>query len=172
MNKKELDILMTQIQDGSNTAFETLYNEMYRGVFSFIYSYTKNYHTAEDLLQETFIKVKTKIQNYNSGTNASAWILQIAKNTALDYLRKNKPVDETQETSNYFDLDQKLYLQNCLIKYIEDGDRQIIILHTFYGYKAREIAKILNIPMGTVLWKYNRAMKILKQKIKEDNYEK
>ena len=89
MNKKELDILMRNIKNGDEESFTLFYQTTHKGVFSFIYSYTKSWHITEDLLQETYIKVKLNADKYHLNTNANAWILQIAKNTCLDYLRKN-----------------------------------------------------------------------------------
>ena len=90
MSKSELNKLMKEVKEGDENSFELLYYKTYKGIFSFIYSYTQNYHTSEDLLQETYIKVKVNAQKYQDNTNVSAWILQIAKNISLDYLRKEK----------------------------------------------------------------------------------
>jgi RNA polymerase sigma factor (sigma-70 family) len=172
VNKSELNKLMLKVQTGDEVDFELLYNETYKGVFSFIYSYTKNYHTSEDLLQDTYIKIRLNAQQYRKDTNVLAWILQIAKNVSLDYLRKqskqqtcelNEEIVSSQE-----DITKSLYVHDLLNKYLEDDSRQIVLLHLEYGYKNREIAQILEIPLGTVLWKYNLAMKILKEKLKED----
>ena len=173
MDKHELNALMLQVQNQDEVAFEKLYNACYKGVFSFIYSYVKNYHTAEDLLQDTFIKVKQKADSYVPGSNVSAWILQIAKTTSLDYLRKesNKEEELNEAIASSEAEENDFYLHDLLNKVLEDTDRQIVLLHLVYGYKNREIAKILDIPIGTVLWRFNKSMKLLKEKVKEDHYE-
>lgn len=173
MKNKELNKLMSCIQNGDKDSFSLFYNLTHKGVFSFIYSYVKNYHTAEDLLQETYIKVKVNANKYAIGTNALAWVLQIAKNTCLDYLRKEeiKLVCELNEDM-IPDKDNTigdLYFHDLLNRYVADVDRQIVILHIIYGYKNREIAKILGVPLGTVLWKYNKILKELKNILEKED---
>ena len=173
MDKHELNSLMLLVQKQDETAFEKLYNNCYKGVFSFIYSYVKNYHTAEDLLQDTFIKVKLKADSYTPGSNVSAWILQIAKTTSLDYLKKeSNKEEELNEATAGTEEENDFYLHDLLNEVLEETDRQVVLLHLVHGYKNREIAKILDIPIGTVLWRFNKSMKVLKEKLKEDHYEK
>lgn len=176
MTNKELNALMRKIQKGNPLAFDELYNQTYKGVFSFIYSMLNNFQNTEDVLQETFIKVKLNANSYTLGTNVISWILQIAKNTAINYVKKESRhnyvnIEEIPVASSKkeYNLDERFYLHNLLNKVLSQEDRQIFILHTLYGYKNKEIAQFTNLPLGTVLWKYNRAVKVLKQKIKEDS---
>lgn len=175
MNKSELYSLMEKVKRQDEAAFENLFNACKKGVFSFLYTYTGDYHLTEDLLQETFIKVKQNAQKFNKGTNASAWILQIAKNTALDYLRKEKQkfvdISELSISDGQPDISEKLALHDIINRNLLQDERQIVILHLAYGYKNREIAEIMEMPVGTVLWKYNRALKRLKEVLKEGGYE-
>lgn len=178
MNKEEINNLILEVQDGSEDAFTKLYSETYKGVFSFIYSYISNYQQSEDLLQDTFIKVRRNIQSYKGG-NGSAWILEIVKNLCIDYIRKEKrhPEEELEENSKVGSVEDshttKLVIHDYINKYLEEDERQIVILHIVNGYKNREIAKLLGLPLGTVLWKYNKAIKILKKKLEEvDNENK
>lgn len=172
MNKKELDKLMKKVQEGDENSFAIFYHETYKGLFSFIYSYVKNWHTSEDLMQETYLKVKLNADKYIAGTNVTAWLFQIAKNLCYDYLKKSS--SKELEVIDYvvieksFEPDTKMYVHDLINKYLSDVDRQIVLLHVLHGYKNREIAQILQLPLGTVLWRYNRAMKDLKKKIKED----
>lgn len=172
MNKKELDGLMKKVQEGDENSFACFYHETYKGLFSFIYSYVKNWHTSEDLMQETYVKVKLNADKYVLGTNVTAWLFQIAKNLCLDYLKKlsskEAEVIDGLVIEKNFEPDTKMYVHDLLNKYLSEVDRQIVLLHVLHGYKNREIADILQIPLGTVLWRYNKAMKELKKKIKED----
>ena len=61
----------------------------------------------------------------------------------------------------------KLFIYQLINNNLSLIDRQIVILHIIHGYKNREIAKFLNLPLGTVLWRYNKSIKVLKEKIKE-----
>lgn len=173
MDKRELDKLIIKIQDGDENAFAIFYDETYRGLFSFIYSYLKDWHTSEDLMQETFIKVKSNIDKYTLGTNVIAWMFQIAKNLCKDYLKKQNAhrienIDNVVIEKNY-EPERNTFVHDLINKNLQEPDRQIVLLHILFGYKNREIAKILNIPLGTVLWRYNKSIKKLQNKLKEDS---
>ncbi|MBQ7307012.1 MAG: RNA polymerase sigma factor [Clostridia bacterium] len=174
MDRKHLDELMCKIQSGDEDSFTVFYNMTYKYIFSFIYTYTKNWHTTEDLLQDTYIKIKLNVSKYRLGTNALAWVLQIAKNVSIDHLRSYNDSLKLELNDNIIgkneDLTTKMSIYNIINKYIADIDRQIIILHIIYGYKNREIAKILEIPLGTVLWKYNKSIKKLKEILEKEDY--
>ena len=178
MDKAQLNSLMVKVQNGDEQAFTEIYNGIYKGVFSFIYTFVNDYQEAEDILQETFIKVRKNIQSYQPNTNPSAWIFQIAKNLSLDYLRKTKRKNETysdqmeQYLGSENKSDTKLYVHNLINTVLKDIERQIVILHIIGGYKHKEIATILNLPLGTVLWKYNQSIKLLNNVIKGEQNER
>jgi RNA polymerase sigma-70 factor (ECF subfamily) len=144
---------------------------MYRGIFSFIYSFVPDYSVCEDLTQDAFMKIRYKANKYESG-NPSAWILQIAKYTALDYIKEGKKkrtenIDCCGEAVTG-DATSGLYLHELMAKTLDEEERQIVLLHVEHGYRHREIADFLDMPLGTVLWKYSRAMKTLKENIKKE----
>ncbi len=168
---------MKKIQDGDETAFTTLYNTTCKGVFSFAYSIVGNTYDAEDIMQDTYIKIRRFAQTYTIGGNLSAWILQITKNTAYDFLKKNNRIIHIDNVDIFQDTEEstpnkELFVYQLINKHLSLEDRQIVILHILHGYKNREIAELLHIPIGTVLWRYNKAMKTLKEKIKEVSDEK
>lgn len=164
-------------QTGSNKAFEQLYNESKKGVFSFIYSYVPNYHDAEDLMQMTYINVRKYVNKYMPGTNAVAWVLEIAKNNCLNFIKKkNSEVVFSDAEVQISRLKVEApevggQIFEIIKKSLDDVSRQIVVMHLVTGLKHREIAKQLQIPLGTVLWKYNKAVKTLKEQIKKDYYE-
>ena len=84
MNKREMDTLMKKVAEGDNDAFAQLYGAAARGVLAFAYSYLRNYADAEDVTEEVFFTVKKKAYLYRAGTDARAWLFQIAKNLSLD----------------------------------------------------------------------------------------
>ncbi|MEG2687726.1 MAG: sigma factor, partial [Clostridia bacterium] len=84
MDRQQLDEKMLRLQNGDEKAFEEIYNETKKGLFSFILSICKNYHTAEDIMQTTYIRVRTAISTYQAGANALAWIYTIGKNLTLN----------------------------------------------------------------------------------------
>ena len=160
MEKKEIDMLMKKVAKGDTVAFERLYINTAKGIFAFAYSYLKNYADAEDVTQEVFLAVKRKAFQYIPGTDARAWIFQIAKNLSRDELRRRKrradPLDGVSEIE--FAVEPRLPLLNQMTNVLDEREREIVILHAIWQYKHREIAEILSLPLGTVTWKYKAAL--------------
>lgn len=172
MDKKELDLCLQEVAKGDNAAFEKLYNDTRKGIFAFLYGFCDNYHTAEDLTQTVYLKVKANISKYRPGTDARAWLFQIAKYTALNEIKKIKREvvasdEQTQkfEARSYELKDSPVF--DAINTALDDKERQIVILHVIWGFKHREIADMLSLALGTVLWKYNTAIKKLQNKLKE-----
>lgn len=174
MNKKEIDGTLKKIAHGDNNAFERLYLETKRGIYSFLFSYFDNSADCEDAMQTTYLKIKQNIGQYKVGSNGLAWILQIAKNTALNKLRekanylKNQKQSIVNETSGYDNVETKNVLMTTMKRVLDEEEQQIVIFHVVWGYKHKEIAKITNNPIGTITSKYKRATDKLKAAWKEE----
>lgn len=154
-----------------NEAFKVVYENTKKGVFSMIISIVNNKAATEDLMQDTYIKMIERIHQYKKGRNFYAWLLQIAKNTAIDYYRKNKKevIYDPQEQSYYHDglkTDPVTYTVLDLVKPLPDLEKQIVLLRSVDDMKFKDIAKIVKKPLGTVLWLYNRSIKTLQDYLK------
>ncbi len=166
---KELDRLLVKMQGGDNAAFETLYARTKRGVYAFLYTYFHNSCDTEDVMQTVYLRIKTGLHSYLPGSNARAWILQIAKNCALSELRRRKdeisidgleiPAEERFEEGSVTDVMKRV---------LTEEEQQIVTLHVLWQYKHREIAEMLGVPTGTVTSKYKRSIAKLKKTIKEE----
>lgn len=163
MEGKELDLLIQKVAAGDNAAFERLYRETARGVYSFAYSFLSNHQDTEDVLQSAFWQIKQKAHTYRRGTNARAWMLQIVKNLALDELRRRKRRGEVEldERSGVLSPDEGSSALDYMMSTLSSEEREIVVLHVYWGYKHREIAEMLHLPPGTVSWKYSAAIKKL-----------
>ncbi len=164
MEKRQIDELMTKVAAGDNNAFARLYEETKRGVYAFAYSYLGNAADAEDVTEEVYFSVKRKAGLYRPGTDARAWLFQIAKNLALDELRKRKrrpdPIDSLKKEPS---AQPRLPALDLMTRSLSPEEKEIVLLHAVWNYKHREIAKMLGIPLGTVTWKYKTAMEKLRK---------
>ncbi|MGD9901323.1 MAG: RNA polymerase sigma factor [Spirochaetales bacterium] len=168
LDKNLLENNMQKMQTGSEEAFEVVYNITRKKVFFVILSIIKDYGLAEELMQDTYIKIRQTIGSYKIDTNASAWIITIAKNIAINaYNRRKHEVISADAENEYlfYSKTEETVLNNMMLKkllnHLDEDERQIVILYSM-GYKHREIAKELQKPLGTVLWIYNKAIKKLK----------
>lgn len=145
-------------------------------VYSFALSLLKNIQDAEDVLHDTYLQVYKTAASYKSMNKPLAWILTIARNLSLMKLRNRKKIVDSkpQDWNSAFEAipsvtaEDRLVLVSCMDK-LTDEERQIIMLHTVSGYKHREVAGFLKIPLSTALSKYHRAIKKLRILLSEEN---
>jgi len=143
-------------------------------VYGFALSIVRSAHTAEDVMQETYIKVYTSAPSYDPQGKPMAWIFTIARNLALMKLREKSATevsldpgrDRVKEEFTPEQALDRMVLKSAMLILGED-ERQIIILHDVAGMKHREISGILQMPLPTVLSKYRRALSKLKKHLKE-----
>ena len=170
MNKREIDSLLQRTANGDHVAFEELYARTRRGVFAFLYTYLHNYADAEDAMQTVYLKIKNNVLSYRVGSNGLAWILQIAKNYALNELRRTKrtvSLDEVGEIACQTEF-KTGDVTHTMEQVLSEEEQRIVTLHVLWKYKHREIGELLGCPTGMVLSKYKRAVKKLKEALKEE----
>lgn len=166
---QHINRLIVLTAGGDNNAFAKLYEKTKRGVYSFLFSYLKNRADTEDATQAVYIKIKRAANSFNSDGNGRAWILQIAKNYALDLIKKrNRETSlEISPEASYVDSESGLgVVGDAMQKVLTEDEQRIIILHVLWGYRHREIGEIIDAPTGTVTSKYKRAVEKLKKEIK------
>ncbi|HEY0740565.1 MAG TPA: sigma-70 family RNA polymerase sigma factor [Chryseosolibacter sp.] len=166
-----------------NQEFMPHINSMY----NFAYRLTLDSDDAKDLLQDTYLKAFRFIDSFQKGTNAKAWLFRILKNSFInDYRKKSKEPSKVdyQEVESYYnseDVDRQI-TPDLRVEALQDmiGDeisialnsldvdfRTVIILCDLEGFKYEEMAKILDIPIGTVRSRLHRARNLLKEKLSE-----
>lgn len=158
-----LDKFIKKFINGEASAFDEIYNQTRKSVYYVALSILRDKALAEDVMQTTYLRVLRNIQGYVLGTNASAWIIKIAKNEAINMKKlrmREQSVDEYEnqilfgisEPDNYgelIDLAKRL---------LPDEEFSILMLVTACGYKRKEIGKMLDMPIPTVTWKYQNAL--------------
>jgi len=155
-------------------------------MYNFAYKLTYDEEEAKDLVQDTYLKAFRFISSFEQGTNAKAWLFRILKNSFInDYRKKSKEpakVDyqdvETFYNSDTTDQDHTIDLRSETMQN-RIGDevtnalnslgvdfRIVIILCDLEGFTYEEMAKILDIPIGTVRSRLHRARNLLKEKLR------
>lgn len=178
MDKKLLDNLAVLIQSGDENAFAEFYQLTKNGLFAFLLSVVGQRETAEDIMQDTYIKFRQSVQGYKPGTNPSAFIIQIGKNLAYNFIKRSKfesSVDfsewEPSDGGGGVERAADTTVLDAMKRSLSAEEAQIITLHVVSGFKHREIAEMLGKPVGTVLWTYNNSIKKLQKKLKEEDNE-
>ena len=129
-------------------------------------------------MQDTYVKFLENISKYQNKTNIKAFISTIAHNIAINYYNREKKLVHDEELFNYIPdekKESKSYGEIRVMELLNDLDdvaKEIVVQHVINELKFKEIAKIVDKPLGTVLWIYNKAMKDLKRKVEDDNEER
>lgn len=170
-------------------------NEIFNGEFmphinamyNFAYRLTLERDDAKDLVQDTYLKAYRFIDSFHRGTNAKAWLFRILKNSFInDYRKKNKEPNKIdyQEVETYYNSEDvnRQITPDLRVESLKDmmGDeisnalnsldvdfKTVVILCDLEGFKYEEMAKILDIPIGTVRSRLHRARNLLKEKLSE-----
>jgi RNA polymerase sigma-70 factor, ECF subfamily len=167
--------------DGHERAYRELLNRYQRPVFSLVYRMVRDRERAEDLAQETFVKVLNALDTYRPQYKFSSWIFKIANNAAIDHLRKKEietlsldgapdaVTAERQEgttlqlpASGESPLDELEARElggqiEAAIAQLRPEYRACIMLRHIEGRAYEEIAEILDLPLGTVKTYIHRA---------------
>ncbi len=174
MDVLKIEKSLKEIANNNINELENLYNETRSYVFRFAFSIVKNKEIAEDIMQDTYVNINKYANRYNSKQKPMSWILTITKNLCLNKLKSQKRTENTditelenelQVTDN--SIEEKMLIENILNS-LNDEERQIFVLHTIKDMKFKEIGKILNMKLSTVISKYHRAVKKLRDKYGKD----
>lgn len=179
MKKGDYELIQEYLK-GKERAFEKLVKRYLKPIFYFVFSLTHDRETTEDLVQEIFLKAWKNLKKYDSRYSFKTWLFTIAKNTTIDWQRKKKeiPFSFFEEKNGFFSqnlLDKNLlpdeivlekeiksFLNKISLKY-----REIIELYFYQGLNLREISQTLKISLNTTKSRYQRALRILKDRFKE-----
>ena len=168
----ELEALIGGIAAGSREDLAELYRRTRAAVYGLALSYLKNGVEAEDVAQDTFVKVWESAPGYRAQGSPMAWMLTIARNLARMRLRREgRQVGLEDEEWNAIPADapavspeDRQVLQTALAA-LGAEERQIILLHAVTGLKHREIAGLMELPLATVLSKYHRGLKKMRAQL-------
>ncbi len=166
-----VDNCILRLANNDLSAMEELYHRTKTSVYSFALSILKNAHDAEDVLHDCYVLVWGAAGSYRSAGKPMAWLLTITRNLCLKKLAENKkavPLDTDAALAKIdtsMPAEDRMIISECF-RSLSDEERQIVVLHAVSGFKHREIAQLLDMPVSTVLSKYNRALKKLRRILK------
>lgn len=179
--------LAAKASAGQEKAFRELMTRYEKPVFSLVYRMVRDRGLAEDLAQETFIRAFTNIRSYNPSYKFSSWIFKIAHNLTIDHLRKKQietvsihgapdAITEEDQARTSLELEDTGELPDTYVENLELGSRieqavgqlrpeyrTATLLRHVEGYSYQEIAKIMDLPLGTVKTYIHRARLELKE---------
>lgn len=173
LSKTEIKETIEAVKNGDASAFETLYDAYSEAMYGISFKILKDQKTAEDAVQDAFVKIWSKIHSFDSTKGSFfTWILNINRNTAIDIYRKTskKTLVSIQNESNYVTSKLGTTSQNTeqigisdLLKVLPAQEQEIIEYMYFKGFTQKETAEALNIPLGTVKTRSRKALKGLKE---------
>lgn len=179
--------LIARYVDGDESALKILILRHQKKVFSYIMLSVKNRELAEDIFQDTFIKVinTLKTNNYKEEGKFLQWVMRIANNLKIDYYRKNQrmPLYETTGDFDIFDviygcdpsaedkiITEQIYeeLQH-LVKLLPDEQREVLEMRIYQDVSFKEISNVTGVSINTALGRMRYALINLRKIIKEKN---
>lgn len=160
---------------------QELYDQYFDDVYHYLLYFTNSHIEAEDLTQDTFIKVMRNYEGFRQQSSLKTWILTIAKRTAIDHYRKKKIIsilpsilDNTRKSEDFIPEDQVDHhenwalLQKALLK-LKPDYRNVVILRGLKEYSVKETAEILDWKESKVKVDYHRAVKLMKKYLNKSN---
>jgi RNA polymerase sigma-70 factor (ECF subfamily) len=172
--------LVERLQRRDTQAMADLYDRFGRLVYSVIYAIVRDSGTAEDLLQETFIRIWNRVSGFDGQRGAlGPWLLTVARNRAIDHIRSagarnSKNLFELEEWEHQStQIDAEVGLQNkdqakiirAALNKLTENQRRVIELAYYEGLSQTEIAEKLGEPLGTVKTWVRGALKKLREEL-------
>lgn len=151
-------------------AFDEFYQMTKKQVFFSIVTIIKDENLVEDLMQDAYLKFLNQIDKVDDSKNVIAYLSRIARNLAIDlYQTRKKEILSDEVFEELIDENpNQEYEQEDIFKMLDlldESERDIITLHVINDLKFREIAEMIDKPLGTVLWIYQKGIKKLKEKV-------
>ncbi len=180
--------LVKQFVNGNNSSIEQLINRYRTRVYTYILLIVKNQHLAEDLFQDTFIKVIKSLLDgkYKENGKFLSWVIRIAHNLIIDHFRKNRQLNAVSREDIQVDIfnsrkfsginieDRLIYNQitrdvKNLVDELPQDQKEVILLRHYCGLSFKEIAEHTNVSINTALGRMRYALINLRKLIKEKN---
>jgi len=181
MDRKKIiieQLLIKKLKSGDPDAFSNIFSAYYKDLVMFAYSFTKEFSNAEEIVQETFVKLWKDHEKLDVKVSLKSILLKSVQNRFIDWQRHNKIVNNHSsyvlENSPLFDFETDNYV---LISELEESIEKAIAnlpeklkeayqMNRFGGLKYQEIAKKLNVSVRTVEVRISKALELLRKDLK------
>lgn len=161
--------IVEKLKNRDESAFEHVYAQTKKGVYIVIFNILKDHEKTQDLMQDAYLKMLERLDQYQSKTNFYNWLLMIAKNLAIDTYRRDQKlihydeVDYDQVLSSHEDSPDQIDEFESLLAVLTEDEREVVLLRIVNDMKHKDIAKIVEKPVGTVTWLYQQALDKMKK---------
>ena len=152
-NEEEIHNIFTKIINKDKEAFNELYKKYYSLVYSIAFSIIKNKENSEDIAQNVFSKIYTLQKEKLPTKKELSWVYSVTKNETLNTIKKQKNMSNIEDV--YEITDENTPLNDVI-------EKEIVSLKILSDLSFKEISQILNIPIGTVQWRYYTSLHTLK----------
>jgi len=167
--------LIRRCLKGDQNAQLQLYNKYVQAMYNIVIRMHPHPMDAEDILQDSFVKVFRNLSSFSGEATLGAWIKRIVINTCLNFLRKNKRIsfvqmevgDQLEGKNEEWEPPVKMEAIHHAVKKLPEGCRVVFSLHLLEGYQHKEIAQILDISESTSKSQYHRAKRLLRKELKK-----
>ena len=172
MSSEKLERYVSRLKEGDTRAFDYIYERTHRAVYFAVYFILRDKMLAEDALQETFVRALSAVAQYREGSNFTAWLCTVGRSVALNHLKKYSrevSTDFSEDGAGFGTHEHEMpFVFELAAKVLSEEEYKIVMLCHVAGYKRREVAEMLDMPIGTVTWKNNEALKKLRQRLEAE----
>ena len=177
MTEAQFNLAMNRIRNKDKSALKEIYEEYISFIYNVCLSVVKQKEAAEDITSEFFIRLWERADQFREGSGHKGYLAAIARNMAIDYLRKQgreqffeanedtakeEPVLTDTSPTPEEEVVSSLSVEDAL-NTLKPQYREIVTMKVLGDMTFKEIAETLNIPMGTVTWNYQDALKKLRR---------
>lgn len=186
MNEQQFENAVARMVQGDKNALREIYEAYIGYIYRIVYDILQNKENAEDVTSDFFIRLWDKAEQFKPGCGHKGYLATMARNMAIDFIRKYRkeeltallhdiqagPEEEEKNTGKFYgeiakDEVEEGVIQDIsvkeMLKMLKPAERQIVSLKVLGELTFKEIAEVMKVPMGTVTWKYQNAIKKLRR---------
>ena len=167
INKEELHEIFEGIKNNDELKFNELYAKYYNLIYSISLSILKNRENSEDVAQAIFTKIYSLPKKHLPTQGEASWLYTVTKNESINYLKKvrnDTNIDNIYYIAEEGGIDDIISKDsyNRIMSKLDEREKEIVSLKIIAGLSFRQIAKLINMPIGTVQWKYYKSLNTIK----------